>query len=133
MLILKNRKIIGINYLIHAGGVTSMEGFLKEFFPVVYKRTQQTGLQSSNNYCKYNNQWLQLFTSSLYVAALVATFFASYTTKKYGRRFSMFVAGIFFLLGVVLNTVALNLAMLIFGRIALGCGVGFGNQVKYCI
>lgn len=107
MFIFKNRKIIS-NYLIHAGGVTLMDDFLKEFFPVVYKRTQQTGLES--NYCKYNNQWLQLFTSSLYVAALVATFFASYTTRKRGRTFYMLMAGIFFLVGVVLNAVALNYA-----------------------
>ncbi|KAK1405332.1 Sugar transport protein 13 [Heracleum sosnowskyi] len=109
-----------------SGGVTSMESFLKEFFPVVYKRTQQPGRET--NYCKYNNQRLQLFTSSLYVAALVATFFASYTTKKHGRRFSMRIAGIFYLGGVVLNAAALNLPMLIFGRIALGCGLGFSNQ-----
>ncbi|KAK1396458.1 Sugar transport protein 13 [Heracleum sosnowskyi] len=113
-----------------SGGVTSMGGFLKKFYPGVYKRTQQTGLESDyySNYCKYNNQWLQLFTSSLYLAALVATFFASYTTRKLGRRYSMLIAGIFFIVGVILNAGALDLAMLIVGRIALGCGVGFANQ-----
>jgi hypothetical protein len=48
-----------------------MPSFLKQFFPVVYKRTQEPGLDS--NYCKYDNQGLQLFTSSLYLAALTAT------------------------------------------------------------
>ncbi|PQQ00581.1 sugar transport protein 13 [Prunus yedoensis var. nudiflora] len=69
-----------------AGGVTSMPPFLKQFFPVVYKKTQQTGLES--NYCKYDNQGLQLFTS--------------------------------FLSETVFNAAAVNLAMLIIGRILLG-------------
>ena len=111
----------------HAGGVTSMPSFLKKFFPVVYRRTQQTGLES--NYCKYDNQGLQLFTSSLYIAALIATFLASVTTRRLGRRLTMLIAGVFFLLGTVLNTAAVNLAMLIIGRLLLGCGVGFANQV----
>ncbi|KAK4767113.1 hypothetical protein SAY86_014863 [Trapa natans] len=109
-----------------SGGVTTMAGFLKKFFPVVYRKTV---LETDNgNYCKYDNQGLQLFTSSLYLAGLVSTFFASYTTRKFGRRPTMLIAGIFFLTGVILNTTAQDLAMLIIGRILLGCGVGFANQ-----
>ncbi|XP_050372686.1 sugar transport protein 13-like [Argentina anserina] len=109
-----------------SGGVTSMPDFLKKFFPLVYKRQQIPGLES--NYCKYDNQYLQLFTSSLYLAALTASFFASYTTRKLGRKMTMLVAGIFFCVGTILNAAAQNLAMLIIGRLLLGCGVGFGNQ-----
>ncbi|KAL2463935.1 Sugar transport protein 13 [Forsythia ovata] len=109
-----------------SGGVTSMDGFLKKFFPVVYERTKDPGLNS--NYCKYDNEGLQLFTSSLYLAGLTATFFASYTTRRLGRRLTMLIAGVFFIIGVVFNTAAQNLAMLIIGRIMLGCGVGFANQ-----
>ncbi|CAL8991745.1 unnamed protein product [Prunus brigantina] len=109
-----------------SGGVTSMPEFLREFFPVVYKRQQIPGLES--NYCKYDNQGLQLFTSSLYIAALIATFFASYTTRVFGRKMSMFIAGIFFIVGTILNAAAQNLIMLIVGRLLLGCGVGFANQ-----
>ncbi|PQQ20601.1 sugar transport protein 13-like [Prunus yedoensis var. nudiflora] len=103
-----------------------MPEFLKEFFPVVYQKTQQPGLDS--NYCKYNNQGLQLFTSSLYLAALTSTFAASYTTRTLGRKLTMFIAGIFFIIGTVFNAAAQNLLMLIIGRILLGCGVGFANQ-----
>ncbi|KAL7210258.1 hypothetical protein ACSBR1_031760 [Camellia fascicularis] len=109
-----------------SGGVTSMDDFLKKFFPVVYRRKTEGNLDS--NYCKYDNQGLQLFTSSLYLAGLTSTFFASYTTRRLGRRLTMLIAGIFFLIGVVLNASAQNLAMLIVGRILLGCGVGFANQ-----
>ncbi|KAE8658366.1 Sugar transport protein 13 [Hibiscus syriacus] len=48
------------------GGVASMPDFLKKFFPVVYHRTRNPGTEG--NYCKYDNQGLQLFTSSLYLA-----------------------------------------------------------------
>ncbi|KAK1259339.1 Sugar transport protein 13 [Acorus gramineus] len=108
-----------------SGGVTSMNDFLKKFFPVVYRRKTEG---DTNNYCKYDNQGLQLFTSSLYLAGLTSTFFASYTTRKLGRRLTMLIAGIFFIFGVILNTSAMNLGMLVAGRILLGCGVGFANQ-----
>ncbi|KAF7837272.1 sugar transport protein 13 [Senna tora] len=110
-----------------SGGVTSMPPFLHKFFPAVYRRTvEEKGLDS--NYCKYDNQGLQLFTSSLYLAGLTATFFASYTTRKLGRRLTMLIAGLFFIAGTVFNAAAQNLAMLIVGRLLLGCGVGFANQ-----
>lgn len=110
-----------------SGGVTSMDDFLKKFFPTVYRKTQEEKGHKSN-YCKYDNQGLQLFTSSLYLAGLTATFLASYTTRRLGRKFTMLIAGIMFIIGVILNTAAQDLLMLILGRILLGCGVGFANQ-----
>ncbi|XP_041011112.1 sugar transport protein 13 [Juglans microcarpa x Juglans regia] len=109
-----------------SGGVTSMPDFLKKFFPVVYRKTLDPDIDS--NYCKYDNQGLQLFTSSLYLAGLTSTFFASYTTRRLGRRLTMLIAGVFFIIGTVFNAAAQDLAMLIIGRIMLGCGVGFANQ-----
>lgn len=105
-----------------------MPSFLKKFFPVVYRRIEEGG---DSNYCKYDNQGLQLFTSSLYLAGLTATFFASYTTRRLGRRPTMLIAGMFFIIGTVLNAAAQNIEMLIIGRILLGCGVGFANQVIF--
>ena len=110
------------------GGVTSMDDFLRKFFPTVYaKKNYQSS--HSEHYCKYDNQKLAAFTSSLYIAGLIATFGASYTTRAYGRRTSIILAGLFFLIGAALNAGAVNLPMLIIGRIMLGIGVGFGNQV----
>ncbi|CAF2013715.1 unnamed protein product [Brassica oleracea] len=110
-----------------SGGVTAMPEFLKKFFPVVYGRVE-VGADKNNYYCKYDKQGLQIFTSSLYLAGLTATFFASYTTRTLGRRPTMLIAGVFYIIGVVLNAAAQDLAMLITGRILLGCGVGFANQ-----
>ncbi|KAK7280149.1 hypothetical protein RJT34_25211 [Clitoria ternatea] len=110
-----------------SGGVTSMPSFLKRFFPDVYQKIQAHN-EDDSNYCKYDNQKLQLFTSSLYIAALVASLFASIVTRKLGRKQTMLIAGVFFIVGTVLNAVANSLALLIIGRILLGCGVGFANQ-----
>lgn len=112
-----------------SGGVTSMDAFLGQFFPTVLaNQPNSTSNATANNYCQYNNESLQLFTSSLYLAALIATFFASVVTRKFGRKATMLIAGIFFDLGVVFNAAAQDLGMLIVGRILLGCGVGFANQ-----
>uniref|UniRef100_A0A8R7PEW1 Major facilitator superfamily (MFS) profile domain-containing protein n=1 Tax=Triticum urartu TaxID=4572 RepID=A0A8R7PEW1_TRIUA len=101
-----------------SGGVTSMNPFLKKFFPEVYNKKQMKG--SANQYCKYDNQLLQTFTSSLYLAALVSSFFAATVTRVVGRKWSMFTGGLTFLIGAALNGAAENIAMLIVGRILLG-------------
>lgn len=103
-----------------------MDDFLLEFFPVVYAKKH---LAKENNYCKYDNQFLQLFTSSLYLAAIVASFVASIACKKFGRKITIQTASVLFVIGSILSTVAKNLGMLIAGRICLGAGVGFGNLV----
>ncbi|CAI8592690.1 unnamed protein product [Vicia faba] len=109
------------------GGVTSMEPFLVKFFPSVYKQMKDESGHESQ-YCKFDNELLTLFTSSLYLAALIASFFASTTTRMLGRKASMFTGGLFFLIGALLNGFAINIEMLIIGRLLLGFGVGYCNQ-----
>ncbi|KAF3450198.1 hypothetical protein FNV43_RR06278 [Rhamnella rubrinervis] len=110
-----------------SGGVTSMEDFLHKFFPSIErKKERESGHE--NAYCKFDNYLLTLFTSSLYLAALVASFFASAVTRVFGRKPAMFFGGLVFLIGSILNAVAQNIALLIVGRLLLGVGVGFGNQ-----
>ncbi|KAI4383883.1 hypothetical protein MLD38_009675 [Melastoma candidum] len=108
-----------------SGGVTSMDDFLIKFFPEVYVRKHRA---KENNYCKYNNPGLQLFTSSLYLAAILASLCASMFCKKFGRRPVIRAASLFFLIGACFNFFARDRAMLIAGRMFLGAGVGFGNQ-----
>ncbi|KAK1267549.1 Sugar transport protein 14 [Acorus gramineus] len=109
-----------------SGGVTSMDDFLKDFFPKVYRR-KQAHLHETD-YCKYDNQLLTLFTSSLYFAGLTSTFAASYVTRKRGRRASILIGAVSFFCGGAVNAGAMNIGMLIIGRILLGIGIGFGNQ-----
>ncbi|XP_044948965.1 sugar transport protein MST8-like [Hordeum vulgare subsp. vulgare] len=103
-----------------------MDPFLMRFFPSVYAKEQE--VVDTNQYCKFDSVLLTLFTSSLYLAALVASLFASVITRKLGRRATMLGGGLVFLVGAVLNGFAVNIAMLIIGRILLGIGVGFSNQ-----
>ncbi|XVF19917.1 hypothetical protein REPUB_Repub11eG0152500 [Reevesia pubescens] len=108
-----------------SGGVTSMDDFLIKFFPKVYAKKHHV---RENNYCKFDDEYLQLFTSSLYLAAIVASGAASIFCRKYGRKPIMQAASIFFFVGAILSVTAINLHMLILGRLFLGAGVGSGNQ-----
>ena len=105
-----------------------MDTFLKKFFPSVYRKEKED--TSTNQYCKFDSPLLTLFTSSLYLAALVASFFAATVTRVFGRKISMLLGGLTFLAGAAINAAARDVAMLIIGRILLGVGVGFANQVS---
>ncbi|OMO98217.1 Sugar/inositol transporter [Corchorus olitorius] len=109
-----------------SGGVISMDSFLKKFFPNVYRRMKED--TKISNYCKFDDQLLTLFTSSLYLAGLMSSLFASRVTRAFGRKTSMLVAGVSVLTGSALNGAASNVYMLVFGRVFLGIGLGFGNQ-----
>lgn len=104
-----------------------MEPFLEKFFPEVYTRMKSD--TKISNYCKFDSELLTSFTSSLYIAGLVASVFASSVTRAYGRKPSILAGGAAFLAGAALNGAAVNIYMLILGRILLGVGVGFANQV----
>jgi hypothetical protein len=58
-----------------------MEPFLAKFFPDVYHHVV-TQSEGSNAYCKYNNQGLQLFTSSLFIAGMVGGILGGFTTRQ---------------------------------------------------
>ncbi|XP_030451898.1 sugar transport protein 1-like isoform X1 [Syzygium oleosum] len=109
-----------------SGGVTSMPSFLRRFFPSVYEKQQ--GDKITNQYCQYNSETLTLFTSSLYLAALLSSLVASTVTRRWGRKRSMLFGGILFCAGALLNGFAEHVWMLIVGRIFLGFGIGFANQ-----
>lgn len=105
-----------------------MDSFLLRFFPMVYRKAKKD--QTTNQYCKFDSQLLTMFTSSLYLAALIASFFASTVTRMLGRKWSMLGGGVAFLVGAGVNGGAQNVFMLILGRILLGIGIGFANQVN---
>ncbi|GAB2269734.1 Hexose carrier protein hex6 [Dionaea muscipula] len=109
-----------------SGGVSSMESFLKKFFPSVYNKMQND--TKISNYCKFDSQPLTAFTSSLYAAGICASFFASSITRSFGRKPTILAGGISFLVGSAIGGAALNVYMLIIARVLLGIGVGFANQ-----
>lgn len=95
-----------------------MPSFLRRFFPSVYRKQQEDA--TTNQYCQYDSPTLTLFTSSLYLAALISSLVASTVTRKFGRRLSMLFGGILFCAGALVNGFAKRVWMLIVGRILLG-------------
>ncbi|KAH8513497.1 hypothetical protein H0E87_006678 [Populus deltoides] len=49
-------------------------------------------------------------------------------TRKYGRRPTMMTSGLLFAAGAIVNGLAMNVPMLIIGRLLLGFGIGCANQ-----
>ncbi|KAG6435539.1 hypothetical protein SASPL_100413 [Salvia splendens] len=109
-----------------SGGVTAMDDFLVKFFPHVHERKLHA---QEDNYCRYDDELLQLFTSSLYLAALIASFFASKACTKLGRKPTITMASTFFIAGAFICAAAEKKWMIIVGRILFGVGVGFANEV----
>jgi MFS family permease len=113
------------------GGVAQMNDFLEKFFPaVVVNKKLEYELRKGDIYCQYNNQHLQAYIASFYLVGFVSTLMAAPVTRHYGRKASILIGGISFLIGVVLKASAQNLAMLVLGRVLYGFGVGFSNQVS---
>lgn len=65
----------------------------------------------------------------MYIARMMASLVASAVTRRVGRRAVTLIGGTMFLAGSVINVGAVNIEMLIIGRILLGFGVGFTVQV----
>ncbi|TVU39440.1 hypothetical protein EJB05_12859, partial [Eragrostis curvula] len=108
-----------------SGGVTQMESFLSKFFPEVLSGMKST---KRDSYCKYNNQLLTAFTSSLFVAGMFSSLVASHVTRRLGRQAVLLMGGMLFLVGSICKTSAINIAMLIIGRMLIGFGLGFTLQ-----
>ena len=104
-----------------------------QFFPDIYAAS----LNSTNTdpYCVYNSHTLQLFSASMFLSGAVAALPAGYAARAYGRRIMMFVSGCLFVLGGGLQAGAQNVAMLVCGRLILGCGVGErgGRRAGVCV
>ncbi|KAF8703305.1 hypothetical protein HU200_032100 [Digitaria exilis] len=99
--------------------------FLSKFFPEVIEGRKNAKVDA---YCKYDNQWLTAFTSSLWIAGTLSSLVASRVTRMVGRQAIMLIGGALFLAGSVINAAAVNIAMLIIGRMLLGFGLGFTLQ-----
>ncbi|KAK9914843.1 hypothetical protein WJX75_001199 [Coccomyxa subellipsoidea] len=107
------------------GGVASLDDFLSKFFPSV---VQGKAHAAQNPYCQYDSQILQLWTSTMFLTGTVAGLIAAPVTRRFGRRLTMVVGGLAFLIGSGLLAGAVHISMLFLGRVFLGIGVGFANQ-----
>ena len=57
---------------------------------------------------------------------------AHWICDRYGRRLSFIVAAAGFIVGIVIMACAWSYAALMFGRVFVGLGVGFGLAVRMC-
>lgn len=111
------------------GGVVGLPDFQQKFFPDVYEATTVERIGATNPYCKYDNQILQLVVSSLYLSAAASAVVASQMARMWGRQMVLFIASIFFLVGTGFQAGAVNVAMVVIGRVLLGVGVGLASLV----
>jgi sugar porter (SP) family MFS transporter len=102
--------------------LTSTEPFLIKFFPSIYEEMKHQVVV--NQYCKFDSQLLTLFSSSLFLAAMTAAFFAGPITRSFGRKWTLFAAASAYVFGACLGGVSVNFPMLLTGRILVGTGVG---------
>ncbi|KAL6899281.1 hypothetical protein ACP4OV_005939 [Aristida adscensionis] len=107
------------------GGLTQMESFLQAFFPDIIEKMKSA---QQDAYCIFDSQLLTTFVSSLYLAGMFACLVAGHVTRKVGRRNSMLIGASLFFVGAILNCAAVNIYMLVVGRVLLGFAVGFTNQ-----
>lgn len=56
-------------------------------------------LPPQDPFCKYDDHLLQLFTSSLFLAAAAAAMVGSWTCNRFGRKLTMLAGGACFLVG----------------------------------
>ncbi|CAL5076437.1 unnamed protein product [Urochloa decumbens] len=83
-----------------------MESFLGKFFPKVLTATKNA---QRNIYCKYDNQSLTVFTSSLLITAALSSLIASHVTRRVGRQGIMLIGSTLFLAGSIINAGAVTL------------------------
>ena len=55
----------------------------------------------------------------------------NFSRRRLGRKLTILIAGACFIIGITLCAAAVQISMLIVGRIIIGLGVGFGNQVSF--
>lgn len=73
-------------------------------------------------------------TACMPAGSFVACLVAPYFSDNFGRRVSLHLCAVFWMIGAVLQCASQDLAMLCVGRVISGIGVGFGSSVTpvYC-
>lgn len=116
--------LLGFNYgydLGVTGGVTGMKPFRAYFFPSF--EGGEKGL-----WCHFSDPYLQLVTSTAYIASVPATFLAFWLHGWGSRVVVLFLGGVAYTIAAAVQSTSQNLGMLYTGRAIVGVGMAFGNQ-----
>ena len=71
----------------------------------------------------------EIFVGSLNFFAMFGALLSNVCSDRYGRRQTFILAAIGFIFGIIVESLAPNFTILIFGRIFVGLGVGIGMAV----
>ncbi|KAK6132220.1 hypothetical protein DH2020_034040 [Rehmannia glutinosa] len=92
----------------------------------VYRKMKED--KEISNYCKFDSQLLTSFTSSLYIAGLISSFFAALVTRDYGRKPSIIIGGVAYMVGA-----ALGVQLLTFTNGAIKIQGAFNVAFQICV
>lgn len=115
-------------------GLAAMDAFVDKFFadsslggapPSPPPPAEETG---GVTYCTEGGNAIGFYTSSLFLAGTLASPVTYWSSNRLGRRGSILIAGLTFLVGSALQTCAVHVSMLYIGRIFTGIAVSFANQ-----
>ncbi|OQE39140.1 hypothetical protein PENCOP_c007G03414 [Penicillium coprophilum] len=116
-------KIPELNNVYLISGLATIGGLIQGFD--VSSMSAIIGTDNYKNYFNKPNSVAQGgITASMAGGSLLGSLFSSWTSDRYGRRDSMFIACILWLIGSILMSAVQNVAMLIVSRIINGFAVG---------
>jgi predicted MFS family arabinose efflux permease len=79
----------------------------------------------------YPFQQRELFVGSINFWSMFGALGAHWICDRYGRRLSFIVAAASFILGIIIMACAWSYPVIMFGRVFVGLGVGFGLAVCF--
>lgn len=69
----------------------------------------------------------EFIVSSVLIGAMMGSLGSGYLTDKYGRRGLMLIIALMFITGTLIAALAINIEMIILGRIFIGIAIGIGS------
>jgi MFS family permease len=131
------RKLPGLSNVYLISGLTTIGGLIQGFD--VSSMSAIIGTDQYKTYFNKPDAVLQGgITASMAGGSLLGSLFSSWTSDRFGRRDSLFIACIIWLVGSTLMCAVQDVAMLIVSRVINGFAVGMltsqgeGNHAKLC-
>lgn len=110
-------------YIFAIGMIAAITGLLMGFDTGIISGALQFIVQTFA--IAANNHFLQeMIVSAVPVGAFVGAILSKFSSRSYGRRNTLILTSILFIVGTLLTSIASSVDMVIFGRLLMGFGVG---------